>query len=86
MKIKGCYDTEDWFERYTIVFKENRPNPKNPNRRLYMCLSMNDLPEHPSLGISQFGKCIIGKHLGKKIAFNDLPDKIQIHVNRRMLE
>ena len=88
MKIKECYDTEGWYDRYTIVFKDSRPNPdpNNPHRRLYMCLGMNDTPENPSFGISQFGECILGKHLGKKIAFNDLPDNIQIHVNRRMLE
>lgn len=85
MKIKDCYDSGSWVERYTIVFKESRPNPKNPHRRLYLCLGMNDTPEHPSYGISQFSECIIGNHLGKKIAFDDLPDNIQIHVNRRML-
>lgn len=49
------------------------------------CLGLSDNPRHPQ-GFSQFSVCQEGKHLGKKINFNDLSEHIQKHIISRLTE
>lgn len=57
--------------RYTIILDQF-------SGQYYACLGLSDNPTHPQ-GFSQFGTCIPGEHLGKKITMADLPDKVAIH-------
>jgi hypothetical protein len=75
-KINGkrfkCYDNETKLDRYTVVYldePEHRPNT-------YSGRGMSENPCSPS----GFGCSVIvtpGRHLGKRISFNDLPPPVQ---------
>lgn len=67
-------------DRYTVVLKKEW----EASRGLSKCLGFNENPTHPSHGISQFSECKVGKHLGKRIAFTDLPKDLQRHVIGRI--
>lgn len=72
------YDAPDYMDRYTVVYTGNF---KNRNRMCYV-RSMSSNPTHPQgIGmIEDYDKPIdypSYKHLGKKIAFKDLPKECQ---------
>ena len=47
------------------------------------CLGMSNDPISPQ-GFSQFSSCTEGRHLGKRIAWSELPELIQNHIIIRM--
>lgn len=58
------------FDRYTVVFMdcpEYQPGT-------FMCFGMSD---NPYTGFGQHGIAVPGKHLGKRIRMEDLPEKCQ---------
>jgi hypothetical protein len=73
-----CYDNGGaTADRYTVVYTGNYPGKP---RGVYEYVGMNSHPFHP-LGFGQHGESQNGPidrpsygHLGKRIAFNDLPD------------
>jgi len=68
-----CYDNGGkTADRYTVVYlnlPENRYNT-------FLCIGMNHEPFHPQ-GIGMYGSAVPGKHLGKRIAFTELPPDCQ---------
>jgi hypothetical protein len=89
MKILAIYDNQGkTIDRYTVVFDEKRlvdlpVMPKFHNKYLYMCLNLSVDPTH-YMGVSQFSEGLLGRHLGKKIQFNDLSADLQKHIEMRM--
>ena len=59
-------------DRYTVVYMEQPENGHN----MFACVGMNDSPFHPQ-GIGQHSACMIGRHLGKRIPFETLPEDCQ---------
>jgi len=49
-------------------------------------LSLNDDPEHPQLGISEWATTIKGGHLGSRIAFTELPERVRRHLRVRLAD
>ena len=72
MNIK-CYDNGGkTCDRYTVVYldcPENKP-------RTYQCVGMSASPFHPQ-GFGQHSIAMLGRHLGKRIKFEDLPEDCQ---------
>ena len=87
MRIKAIYDNGGkTFDRYTVVFDSSRIDYRCKEYKLiYDCLCLSDNPEHPT-GVSMWGECTIGKHLGKKITLKSLPKHIQEHIAMRRAE
>jgi hypothetical protein len=78
--IIAIYDNSGkTMDRYTVVF-DTYSNEKHTQ---YDCLGMSNNPDDPQ-GFSQMFDCILGKHLGKRIKFSDLPQNIQMHVEYRV--
>ena len=76
--ITDIYDNfGESLDRYTI-FTDDEYDDGN-----FICLSCSDDPTHP-LGFSQFSEGKPGDHCGVKIAFSDLPENVQKHVNKRL--
>jgi len=77
------YDNPDWADRYTVVFTGRYRYPIPNGMSWFMYLGMNSIPFDPSAGICQHGEDpeLIDRpaygHLGKKIAFTDLPADCQ---------
>lgn len=71
-----CYDNggKTIDHRYTVVFIQ-RPSLGNT----YECLGMDDSPFN-ARGICMHGNAVLGRHLGKRIKFEDLPRDCQIAV------
>jgi len=71
--IRSIWDNRGkTIDRYTIVL-----NIKEAEG--YYCFSLSSNPNN-SYGFSQFGICKIGKHLGKRISWKNLPDNIHKHI------
>lgn len=49
-------------------------------------LSLNDDPEHPLLGVSEWATTIKGCHLGSRIAFTELPEQVRRHLRVRLAD
>ena len=72
------YDTGPgtWCDRYTVVYLETKFVDARHGRG-YQFIGMNSEPFHPQ-GFGQHGEVFrLGKHLGKRIKFADLPGKCQ---------
>lgn len=79
MQILKIYDNEgETFDRYTVVTNEHY-NGK------FECLGLSTNPDNPQ-GFSMWCICVLGEHLGKEIAFEDLPLNVQEHITRRLAE
>jgi hypothetical protein len=73
-----CYDNGGaYFDRFTVVYTGDYPGKP---RGVHEYVSMSSHPFHP-LGFGQHGESLNGAidrpayaHLGKRIAFDDLPD------------
>lgn len=50
---------------------------------LYPCFCLSTNLDSP-LGVSQFGSCRLGRHLGKCIRWEDLSVEVRRHVERRL--
>jgi hypothetical protein len=71
----------DTIDRYTFVlWGETRPNPKPPYGRLYQCLGTDESGN----AVSMFGECEVGPHLGKRVKWGDVPERLQQHVAWRL--
>jgi len=57
------------FDRYTAIYMEF---PEN-KRGLFSARGMSEHPAHPQ-GFGQWCSAVPGRHLGKRIAFADLPE------------
>lgn len=55
----------------------------NAHARLVECLGLSENPSSP-LGFSQFCGATRGPHLGRKIAWNDLPENVRKHAHARL--
>lgn len=86
MKIIAVYDNGGkTFDRYTVVLdeKEGVAGRNGTIKYLPACFSLSpNCDSHQ--GVSMYGVCDIGPHLGKKIAFKELPENVQKHVERRI--
>ena len=73
MKIAKVYDNGgQTFDRYTIIF-EGHPD----------ALGLSENCDSPQ-GFSQFGVAVDGRHLGRQISFEDLPENVKRHTNQRI--
>ena len=76
-----CYDNGGkTADRYTVIYMDE---PED-SRRTYACLGMNHEPFHPQ-GICQHGIAMVGKHLGKRIWFAELPADCQSSVRADLI-
>jgi len=74
-KIKAVYDNQGkTFDRFTVVFEDIADYENH-----YTCLGMSFNPTSPQ-GIGQHSSCKMGKHMGKRIKFDQLPEECQIVV------
>jgi hypothetical protein len=81
-KILAVYDNGGKsMDQYTIV--TDNVVGSSPQRKLYGALGCSKNPTHPQ-GFSQFGTAVLGKHLGKRIKFAELPKNVQEHVLIRL--
>ena len=58
-------------DRYTVVYMNIQEGPG-----LYGCRGMSEHPFHPQ-GFGMYGSAMPGRHLGKRIAFEQLPQDCQ---------
>lgn len=74
----ACYDNGGKSaDRYTVAYLEDvQDQPWVRGRKQYSCVGMSAEPFHPQ-GVGQHSTCMLGRHLGKKIAFADLPEDCQ---------
>lgn len=77
LKIKAIYDNPNSFDRYSVYVDEKQPNG------LYDCLGLSSEPTAYN-GFSQWTSGMLGKHNGKKVSFNSLPENIQEHIKFRL--
>lgn len=72
MRIKGIYDNKGkTFDRYTVVFDDGS------------ALGLSNNPDSP-VGFSQWCCCVArGVDLGKRIAFEELPQRVKQHIKMR---
>ncbi len=76
---KAIYDNGGkTMDRYTVILSEGDAIPPH-----IPCLGLSDNPDSPQ-GFSQYGECLEGEHLGKKISFAELPENVQEHLKRRL--
>lgn len=73
MNIK-CYDSgpNGFWDRYTVVYLDH----KERGRGTYSARAMSARPFHPQ-GFGQMTTAMLGRHLGKRIKFEDLPEDCQ---------
>ena len=62
-------------DRYTVVIEQDM------GKDLWAMLGLSEDPER---GFSQFGECTEGTHLGKRIQWEDMPEKVRRHAAARM--
>lgn len=73
LKIKAIYDNGGkTLDRYTVYYNNSWYNKYN--NKTWDCLGMNSDPFH---GIGTHGSGMLGRHNGKRIAFEDLPEECQ---------
>ena len=69
-------------DRYTVVFMNRaewgftREYIRQTGRDFYPCLGMSAAPFYPQ-GVGQHSACKLGRHLGKRIKFAELPEDCQ---------
>jgi hypothetical protein len=81
-KVNGqkirCYDNEGRsYDRYTVIYMSEPEKAHNT----YASVDMSSAPFHPQ-GFGQHGTATPGKHLGKRIRFEDLPEDCKKLVRR----
>ena len=72
-RIRGhrvrCYDNDGRSaDRYTVAYLDA---PEHSGT--VTCLSMDARPFHPQ-GIGMHSTCVVGRHLGRRIRFSELPE------------
>jgi hypothetical protein len=83
LHILAVYDLPEYTDRYCIVMEKNFMQKRDKDDLFRDCLSLSDHPSHAQ-GYSQWGVCVIGPHLGKRITFDSLPKNIQAHIRQRL--
>lgn len=79
IKIKSIWDNEgSTMDQYTVV-----TNMTDSLHGYPLCLSVSTNPHSPQ-GISMFGYCKEGPHLGKEINMDDLSSEVRIHIRERL--
>lgn len=77
MKIHSIYDNGgETFDRYTVYYKGRGTLDYRPQGTFRFCVGMSENPFHPQ-GYGQHGSGMPGKHNGKRIKFEDLPEQCQ---------
>jgi hypothetical protein len=67
-----CYDNGGkTFDRYTVIYMDERERDGT-----YGARGMSANPFHPQ-GFGQYCSAMLGRHLGKRIAFDALPSDCQ---------
>lgn len=74
-----CFDHPDYVDRYTVVYLD-----QPEGNGLYACVGMSGAPFHPQ-GFCQHSTCRLGKHLGKRITFSNLPADCQALVKQDLV-
>ena len=73
-----CYDDGGKsVDRYTVVYMDQ---PESGYKH-YACVGMSANPFHPQ-GVGQHSIATVGRHLGKRIQFEDLPEDCRELVRR----
>ena len=89
--VVACYDNGGkTADRYTLLFGGSLWTPSyvkgnaecGIDPRLIQGLQMSESPSSPQ-GVSIWGDCLRGPHLGKKIPWSALPAHIQEHTKMR---
>lgn len=79
--VIGVYDNGGkTFDRYTVAL--DLPGDRR-DKRMKECIGLSSNPSHPQ-GFSQFATCQLGRHLGKKLKWGQLPAEIRKHVAARL--
>lgn len=71
MKNVRCYDNGLTVDRFTAVYLDQQ-DLRGRGGIVYDCRAMSSRPFHPQ-GFGQMSTCVLGPHLGKRIAFAKLP-------------
>ena len=70
LKSVRCYDNGGkTFDRFTVVYLDYPERGRN----IYSARGMSENPTHPQ-GFGQGCTAQLGRHLGKRIAFSELPE------------
>jgi len=78
MKIHSIYRSPEYADQYTVYYKGRGTLwlAHTMNKKFRMCRCMSTHPCHPQ-GIGIMGDGLPGKHNGKKITFEELPEDCQ---------
>lgn len=77
MKIHSIYDNGGkTFDRFTVFYKGRGTLDHKTQGTFRFCVGMSENPFHPQ-GFGQHGSGMPGKHNGKRIKFEDLPEQCQ---------
>jgi hypothetical protein len=76
------YYSPDTADKWTAVLDSPEWN-KSARRGFKSMLGMSDHPNHPQ-GFSQFTEGQEGRHLGKKVPWEDVPENIRKHIISRI--
>ena len=86
LKIRSIWDNEgETCDRYSVVtaYQKEEPFNKFNGSPVYLGLSFSENCNSPQ-GVSVFGACVEGDHLGKRIELKDLSPKLQDHIAGRL--
>ena len=86
LKIRSIWDNEgETIDRYTVVTASRSYNEmvKFNGNPVYLGLSFSENCNSPQ-GVSMFGACVEGDHLGTKVELKDLSPKLQDHIAGRL--
>ena len=73
-------------DRFTVVLAEDTRFTRQRAGEgvlLYQTLNLGETPDSPG-GFSQMSEAVLGKHLGKRITWGQLPLNVRKHINRRL--
>ena len=72
-------------DRFTVVLAEDTRFSREGGKvvLLYQTLNLGETPDSPG-GFSQTSEAVLGKHLGKRITWGQLPLNVRKHINRRL--
>lgn len=74
--VKAVYDDGGKsIDRYTVYYSDRKAWGYDGGK-LWPCVAMNAVPFHPQ-GFGQHSSGMLGRHNGKRIPFEDLPEDCQ---------
>ena len=74
------YDYPKYIDRYTIVLMDQYEGDG-----VYACIGCNSEPSNPQ-GIGQSSCCRCGRHLGKRVPFDTLPETVKTFVHQYLID